>query len=621
MQRAAEECDLPPGPTLAIVEDVTGSGKTEAAIALAQRFMAAGKGEGIYVALPTMATANAMFGRLGDSYRRLFAEEETPSLALAHGQRRHSEDFRRAVEFATAPAAGIEIGDSGASGGGERSDDSVAAACAEWVADDMRKVFLAEVGVGTIDQAFLGVLPVRFSTLRLWGLGQRVLIVDEAHACDDYMREELARALSMQATLGGSAIVMTATLPASLRSKLTDAFRRGLGAAPLPLEGGYPALTIVSATDDTCRSRSVETLEDFVRNVPVRLTDSEEELLELLERGAGAGAACVWVRNTVDQAIASAAALRARGLAVDLFHARFAMGDRLAIEHDVLTRYGRDADASRRQGRVLVATQVVEQSLDLDFDIVVSDLAPVDLVIQRAGRLWRHMDKRPAASRSVPECVLHVLAPDPDGADGADWAADVLGNGAHVYDVGTLWRTARLLRDTGSIDSPGGLVALIEGVAGDENIKLPDALLSSDERTDSGRLAERATARRNVVAIDRGYGESGALTKESRYPTRLGDPQVRLVLARMDEDALVPWNGDAPDGWSASEVSVSLRRYEKHSALRTMQELPEVRALVAGWPEWRREQSPVAIVGTDGRVTDEVRYDPIEGLVFATVAG
>jgi len=129
------------------------------------------------------------------------------------------------------------------------------------------------------------------------------------------------------------------------------------------------------------------------------------------------------ISNAVDEAIAAfdrLAIVRPEGT-VRLFHARFAQCDRLAIENDVLGRFGHAARPNDCAGHILVATQVVEQSLDLDFDLVISDLAPIDLIIQRAGRLWRHMDQRPQAERPTPEPTLMVVSPHPGAVDVADW--------------------------------------------------------------------------------------------------------------------------------------------------------------------------------------------------------
>lgn len=191
MQQAARDVSLPDGPTLAIIEDETGAGKTEAALILLQRMLCAGKGRGAYFALPTMATADAMFRRAKGVVRGLFEGE--PSLTLAHGRSGLSADFRDVRN--TAPGSDAPV-------------------CGDWLAASRRRALLADIGIGTIDQALLAVLPTRFSTLRNWGLSRKILIVDEAHELGEpYMAHELAELLRLHAMQGGSAILLTATLP------------------------------------------------------------------------------------------------------------------------------------------------------------------------------------------------------------------------------------------------------------------------------------------------------------------------------------------------------------------------------------------------------------------------
>ncbi len=292
---------------------------------------------------------------------------------------------------------------------GDPADEPAEAHCAAWLAADGRRALLAQVGVGTLDQALLAALPVRHAPLRLQGLSCKVLIVDEAHAFDPYMRRELVALLRFHAALGGSVVLLSATLPLAVRQGLVDAFRDGLEAAPQTLarrntrSRRSPRLTV---------SRRHPATWIAARACPPRGSDAAGGH----RRRAGAhrccrigGAAVAWVRNTVDDAIAAADALRVRGVdPLLLFHARFAMADRLEIEAEVLRRFGRKSAGEARRC-VLVATQVVEQSLDIDFDLLCTDLAPADLLIQRAGRLWRH--KRDAHARAVPGPELLVVSP------------------------------------------------------------------------------------------------------------------------------------------------------------------------------------------------------------------
>ncbi len=218
MQRLAATVELAAGPQLFILEDATGSGKTEAAILLAARMMAAGLGEGLYIALPTMATANAMNKRLETITPKLFAGgDRPPSLLLSHGRAKLS----RALEALQTKGLGDGDGETPAS-----------ASCNTWIADDRRRAFFADVGVGTIDQAFLAILPKKHLTLRQYALAGRILIVDEAHSFDSYMRQEAWTLLRLHAMNGGSAIVLSATLSRKARRDMAKAFFEGLGQKP-----------------------------------------------------------------------------------------------------------------------------------------------------------------------------------------------------------------------------------------------------------------------------------------------------------------------------------------------------------------------------------------------------
>ena len=257
MQIAAEVAKLPDGPALALIEDATGAGKTEAALILAYRMMVSGHARGLFFALPTMATANAMFGRMVNTASRLFADR--PSLTLVHGRSYLHSGFRALV--------------------GAEDDPTPEAGCARWLADDRRRSLLAEIGVGTIDQALMGVLPTRFSTLRVFGLTDRILIVDEAHAYDPYMQRQLETLLKMQAMNGGSAIVMTATLPLEMRQAYADAFRGGLGCQAAALDHrDYPALAIVGTES---RAEAVAPAPATRRSVGVERIDNADRAVEL----------------------------------------------------------------------------------------------------------------------------------------------------------------------------------------------------------------------------------------------------------------------------------------------------------------------------------------------------
>ena len=595
MQAACTEIDLHDGPTLAFIEDETGAGKTEAALLLAQRMLLAGKGRGIFFALPTMATANAMFDRARDIVGRMFSAP--PNLTLAHGRAPLSAAWRELREH--------------------RAAQEDTPGCTDWLADNRRRALLAQVGVGTIDQALLSVLPTRYATLRHYGLASKILVVDEVHEMGEaYMAEELKALLAAHRAAGGSAILLTATLPLGLRAALAKAF----GAEP-PSAPTYPALSIAGGA---ARSGFPPSQESKGPVTVQRLPDAENAL-DLLTSQAKAGAACVWIRNAVDDAIAAVQALRERGVEADLLHARFALCDRLRHEKAALTRFGKKGQD--RAGRVLVGTQVLESSLDLDFDLMVSDHAPIAALIQRVGRLWRHMALRPADTRPIPAPALYVVAPDPNTVNDPRWLHQVLEKGAYVYPLDVQWRSARVLFDAGSIDAPAGLRALIEAVhAEDTSVAVPAPIVNAElERIGKDKGAAN-NALQNLIDWKAGYRQSQGL-RDVDYPTRLGPEQRTLLLVRWADEQLIPWASDQTDSSqhmtpaeleSLSEVRASAQRLKDVEL--PSQDAPAIQAFTRDWPEWKRATFTVCPVGDKGAICHGLRYDDELGLFFQTVS-
>jgi CRISPR-associated endonuclease/helicase Cas3 len=268
LQRFVAECAISGTPQLFILEDITGSGKTEAALFLARRMMTEGAGKGFFLALPTMATSNAMFDRLAEKpsptefpvYRRLFEQSAEPSIVLAHSARHLSETFMKSI-------VNSEQGESEY----EESEETAAAQCASWLADNRKKALLADVGVGTLDQALLAILPSRFQSLRLFGLAGNILIVDEAHAYDPYMNMLLQNLLTFHGAMGGSAILLSATLPQHIRQAMLNSFAKGIGIEAQAIESNdYPLATSISHENGVGET-SIEAMPQRKTSVAVRL--------------------------------------------------------------------------------------------------------------------------------------------------------------------------------------------------------------------------------------------------------------------------------------------------------------------------------------------------------------
>ncbi len=407
-----------PRPWLAIIEAPMGEGKTELVLHLGDRWRVEGL-HGAYVALPTQASSNQMFGRVRDFLARVYPAEVV-NLHLLHGHADLSAELQQLRSTWRLLLDPQGIGDDVPTPAGPG-----AVVAAEWFTRKKHGL-LARYGVGTIDQLLLSVLQTRHGFVRLFGVAGKTVVIDEVHAFDTYMSTLLERLLEWLAALGSAVLLLSATLPAARRNRLLEAYARGAAARPVPADtpivsngangrAAYPRITL--SDGHSVRAISVAPSADVRRTVRLRWVDLDppplgldsppgaapcfsEELLGALEGGGCAAVIC----NTVQRAQQTYAALR-RALAsrppgwcdLDLLHARFPFNRRAERERRALDAFGKAPDALRPARAIMVATQIVEQSLDLDFDLMVSDFAPLDLLLQRLGRLHRHRRSRPAA--------------------------------------------------------------------------------------------------------------------------------------------------------------------------------------------------------------------------------
>ncbi|MGB0955905.1 MAG: CRISPR-associated helicase Cas3' [Panacagrimonas sp.] len=559
LQHWAIEAAPGSGPQIHLLEDVTGSGKTEAAMMLAYRLMDAGVADGFYIGLPTMATANAMYERIAGFYRRLFRDDA--SLVLAHGQRHLVESFA-----ATVLPGSAEEHDP------DQIDETASARCSAWLADHNKRALLASAGVGTIDQALSAVLHSRHQSLRLLGLFGKVLIIDEVHACDAYMQRVLETLLQFHAYAGGSVILLSATLPTRMRQSLLSAFASGRRlTAPQCRAEAYPLTTAWRATQpDQLLEQALATRAAVRRQVDVVLIDRQAEIVQGIVSAVSEGRCVCWIRNTIHDALDAQAALE--GLIapekITLFHARFALEDRLRIEQKILNHFGKDSRATEREGRLVIATQVVEQSLDADWDLMVSDLAPIDRIVQRAGRLCRHLRdaqgnplKSGVDQRGTPKLLVFTpkWADEPD----AQWFKAAFPKAAAVYPHhAQLWRTMKVLRK-GRLAMPDDARPFIEEVyANDE--EMPEGLKKVTQDVEADGYANISIAQQNSLRLDAGYERGGIdWWSEAQTPSRLGEPSSSVILARWDKGKLKPW----------AQGDYSLRHAWAYSCLRVAERL------------------------------------------------
>lgn len=569
------------GAQLFILEDLTGSGKTESALTLAKRLMSSGRANGIFYALPTMATANAMYSRLVDVLSKLYLPGSKPSLILAHSRSRLMEGFTS------------KIWDNLLKGSSEFNNETpVYAGCASWFAESSKKALLADVGVGTIDQALMGVLQFRHNNLRLLGLEKKVFIVDEVHAYDAYMGKELEQLISVLAYYGAPIILLSATMSQTQRTQYLSAFQSVLSVEPSKDSDvetlSYPLFTKA----DSNGIESIPVLSNRPRNIDVSWLSSEKQCIEYIIEKASSGKSVVWIRNTIDDALrAFRSLLSSKKIDPEkilLFHSRFAFSDRQRIEEQAVSELGKRS-SSERAGKIVIATQVIEQSLDIDADELISDLAPIDLLVQRSGRLHRHnrdasgrVKDTGADERGTP--VLHILAPRWAESPQQDWYSAMFHAGAYVYpNHARLWLTQKVLREQGTIQLPDNARLLIESVYGN-GLDIPSGLQDSALEDRGKEYSARSMAKNNLIVFSAGYSSvsfqedlssadwnSGVSDDiDDSYfagdvSTRLASESVNIWLAQNTNGKIIPYSGgDGPEAWESSRLSVRRGWWEKN---------------------------------------------------------
>ncbi|MBC2681400.1 CRISPR-associated helicase Cas3' [Corynebacterium sp. 4HC-13] len=380
------------GPALMIIEAPTGEGKTEAGLAAAHVMGQRCGAQGVFLAAPTMSTANGLFERTANWARRSSRQGEVASMFLAHSKNRLVTTFE-SMRFSG-------IGEDGQ--GSDTGQGEGAVVATQWLCGAKTGV-LSDFVVGTVDQVLMMALQARFSMLRHVGLAGKIIIIDEVHAYDTYMSQYLYRALEWLSRYGVSVILMSATLPPSQKKKLAAAYASQLiedaeNAVEVLDTEGYPLVSVVDATG--VRATDVEQRPTDTEMTIHHLDDSLSELASMLTEQLDDGGVGLVICNTVARAQEAYRELAGHfpGEA-ELHHAAFIAASRSDKEDSLREQLGPSAHRGglRPWRKIIVATQVAEQSLDIDADLLITDIAPIDLMIQRAGRVHRH--HRPATDR------------------------------------------------------------------------------------------------------------------------------------------------------------------------------------------------------------------------------
>ncbi len=496
--------------SLVLIEAPMGEGKTEAAMFLADYWAATLQQQGCYFALPTQATSNQMFGRVEQFIIGRYPNQRV-NLQLVHGSKLLSEEFSE-LRLRTYPEEEGSLAEM-------RGNITVE----EWFLPKKRSL-LAPFGVGTIDQALMAVLQTRHFFVRLFGLAHKTVIIDEVHAYDTYMSVLLERLLAWLRALGCSVVMLSATLPTRKRQQLLQAY----GGQASIQSAGYPQMTWVSGGE----SGSVSFPAVHHRQIIVRhLNDSTTELAEKLREGLNTGGCVAIVCNTVGRAQAVYQALRQHRLvkpqSLHLLHSRFPFAEREKRENAALESFGKDG--TRPKTAILVATQIIEQSLDLDFDLMITDLAPADLVLQRVGRLHRHENTRPAQLRS-PTLWLRMPGIEASGVPN-------FGELRGIYDRYVLLRSYVAFKDRNTIHLPEDLQTIIEEVYKPEVFRQLPELQQEVDRTwkDMQRTMEKEelTAKGNLILPPDDPAEPAEFLKRFSKDLNEDSPDIHQSLQAL----------------------------------------------------------------------------------------
>lgn len=549
IQAAADRLDLGP---VALIEAETGSGKTEAALWRWLALRRAGAVDGLYFALPTRSAAIQLHGRVQRMLQRVFGEGAVEAALAVPGYLKAGDAEGQAL-----PGFQVTWPDEG----GNRDD--------RWAAESPKRYLTARVAVGTIDQALMAGLQLRHAHFRAAALARSLLVVDEVHASDEFMGEALRHVLRNHVALGGHALLLSATLGADARVRLLDL--TGLTLPPPLAEAEatpYPALW-GSASSLIAIPGSEHEKHVMVETVPI--IDDPDAIAARAVAAARAGATVLVVRNSVKGAIAVARAVetlapefafRVKDVAT-LHHGRFATEDRKLLDKAVEAALGKGRSA---EGRILVGSQTLEQSLDIDADFLITDLAPIDVLLQRIGRLHRHVRGDRGA---FDQARAEVLVPaDRDLSRYLGRVAERHGlgpikDGQGVYrNLLHLEATWRVLDENPRVRIPADNRRLVESALHpdvSERLKaeLGTAWINHGNQQEGATIAERGLARQSSLDVRATFTSLLFPKQDEAVSTRLG---TRDRLVTFDPPLPGPFREAISQikipGWMAGGIGV-----------------------------------------------------------------
>lgn len=562
-------------PGLYIVEAPMGMGKTEAALAVAYRRWTEGTERGLYFALPTQLTSNRIHKRVSEFLGHVIEGESIQT--LAHGNAWLSED--RVRSFLPADNA---------------SGQTDATEACRWFTSS-RKPLLAPFGTGTIDQALMSCIGAKHSALRLFALSGKVVVIDEVHSYDPYTSALVDQLIRWLLEVGCSVIVLSATLTAKRRREMIE---KAGAAEPFPAPSAYPLITKVVGESATHHTVS----DPEIKETPVHLTHlpaTDHDFIHRIARAAESGACVLVIRNTVASAqqtyCSIKAALSDEMIPIGLLHSRFPHFKRQNNEQHWMDLLGKNP-SHRPCGCVLVATQVVEQSVDIDADLLVTDLVPTDLLLQRLGRLHRHARPRPPGFDDAACWILHPSV---------DWNAEPkaireeIGASAYIYPPISLHLAQEIWRKRKTVALPSEIRELLESPASLMSALPPGAAKLAEElERETGNML--SSARYQSPFKDPNLPDTeGAQTRWNMQPSALLVLLKEHPRTQGHETLVTPFNGDSKIV-TAGRFNYDLAKLLHENAVRIPAYL--VRSAFARQPDWLTthiSEAVLAVCSTD----------------------
>ncbi len=628
-------------PGLMIIEAPMGEGKTEAALSAIESLGANFNCSGFAFAMPTQGTTDSMFKRC---WEWAGSVDASLPVALVHGKAMANEQWHELL--AAARINDVDDPDCADPYGlaAEVCPDS-SRVPAEWLLGRHRALLSPGV-VATVDHLLIAASLGKYIALRHAGLAGKVLVIDEVHSYDVFMAQYLHQLLAWCSDAQIPVVLMSATLPPRIRQELLDAYASGLApeaSAPGDVVevSGYPLVTTWTGADGVHTVSTGAWKADSpvtVSILPVEDVDEVGPIADVVDGETQAGGCALVILNTVARAQAVYRLLRDRKVPAVLLHGRLTTSERATRTAQLVECLGAVSDSPdtaartpRRPERlVVVATQVAEQSFDIDTDLLVTDLAPMDLLLQRVGRLHRHI--RPAADRPTHLRLARVIVTGTRlrGAQPPDFVRAF----GYVYDRYSLLCSALLIEKAGAVwNLPSQIPALVAAAYGDDLPWPPGWSVPAEQARTELRTSEQdrivaaqvGTLRRQVSGLSEGTLEGlhdgGAARLGDRIPVRDGEPSREVVLVRRLDDCYVSLRGRAlgPNGERCTNADLAIEVLGDSVRVREREDLGEVRPL-PGWDGVHLLRSmPALVLDADNRATGPwgtASYDPELGLII-----